>query len=59
MKLESTEIKDRDKPACFKCNAEVTSFTFIDYPLSDKLLTIIFCKKCGAVQGIVAKENSH
>ena len=46
-----------NKPICFKCGAGVTSFTFIDYPLSDKLLIIIFCGKCGAVQGIVAKEK--
>jgi hypothetical protein len=47
----------KDKPCCFKCDADVTSFTFIDYPVSDKLLTIVFCKKCGAVQGIVEKEK--
>jgi len=46
-----------NKPTCFKCDAGVASFTFIDYPLSDKLLTIVFCGKCGAVQGIVAKEK--
>jgi len=45
------------KPSCFKCEAAVSSFTFIDYPLSDKLLVIVFCRKCGAVQGIVGKEK--
>lgn len=47
----------RHKPVCFKCGADVASFTFIEYPLSDRLLTIVFCKECGAVQGIVAKEK--
>jgi len=46
----------KNKPSCFKCNASVTSFTFIDYPLSAKLLTVVFCAKCGAVQGIVTKK---
>ncbi|MEM2129336.1 MAG: hypothetical protein QXI71_05930 [Candidatus Bathyarchaeia archaeon] len=45
------------KPNCFKCEADITSFSFIDYPVSDKLLTIVFCKECGAVQGIVTKEK--
>ncbi|MBS7615296.1 hypothetical protein KEJ18_06175 [Candidatus Bathyarchaeota archaeon] len=47
----------KNKPSCFKCEADVTSFSFIDYPVSDKLLTIVFCKECGAVQGIVTKEK--
>jgi len=47
----------KNKPSCFKCDADIPSFTFIDYPLSDKLLTIVFCKECGAVQGIVTKEK--
>ena len=46
-----------EKPSCFKCGASVASFTFIDYPLSDRLLTIIYCGKCGAVQGIIGKER--
>jgi len=46
-----------DKPRCFKCDADVASFTFIDYPLGGKLLTIVYCGKCGAVQGVVAKEK--
>jgi len=49
--------KITNKPSCFKCDASVTSFTFIDYPLGDKLLTIVYCGKCGAVQGIVTKEK--
>jgi ribosomal protein L40E len=55
MSLEDKVFKN--KPICFKCGADITSFTFIEYPLSDKLLTIVFCKECGAVQGIVAKER--
>jgi hypothetical protein len=46
-----------EKPSCFKCDSAMTSFTFIDYPLGDKLLMLIFCSKCGAVQGIVGKEK--
>ena len=45
-----------EKPRCFKCETDVSSFTFIDYPLADKLLMIVFCSKCGAVQGIAAKD---
>ncbi|MBO3831957.1 MAG: hypothetical protein FGF51_01025 [Candidatus Brockarchaeota archaeon] len=55
MSTEGKTVKNR--PVCFKCGAEMASFTFIEYPLSDKLLTIVFCKECGAVQGIVAKEK--
>ena len=47
----------KDKPSCFKCDAPISSFTFIDYPLSDKLLTVVFCRDCGAVQGIVDKGD--
>lgn len=49
--------KVASKPICFRCDASVVSFSFVDYPLGDKLLTIVFCGKCGAVQGIVAKEK--
>ncbi len=49
--------KRLNQPICFKCEANVASFTFIDYPLTDRLLTIIFCRKCGTVQGIVVKEK--
>ena len=43
-------------PKCFKCEASLDSFTYIDYPFGGKLMSIIFCGKCGAVQGIVSKE---
>ncbi|MGB9717086.1 MAG: hypothetical protein ACPL4E_01420 [Thermoproteota archaeon] len=55
MSMEDRTVKN--KPVCFKCGADIASFTFIEYPLSDKLLTIVFCKQCGAVQGIVSKEK--
>jgi len=45
-----------ESPKCFKCEAPIDSFTYIDYPFGGKLTTIIFCRKCGAVQGIAAKE---
>lgn len=45
-----------EKPSCFKCGASISSFTFIDYPLGETL-TIVFCGKCGAVQGMVKKEK--
>ena len=44
-----------DGPKCFKCGASVDSFTYIDYAFGGKLSSIVFCEKCGAVQGIVAK----
>lgn len=46
-----------EKPSGFKYDASAASFMFMDYPLSDKLLTIIYCKKCGTVQGIAARER--
>jgi len=55
MSMEDKAV--RYKPVCFKCGADIASFTFIEYPLSDRLLTIVFCKECGAVQGIVAREK--
>jgi hypothetical protein len=45
-----------DGPKCFKCEASLGYFTYIDYPFGGKLTWIVFCRKCGAVQGIVAKE---
>jgi len=57
-RYELKEVRKMDqKPSCFKCGADLPSFTFIDYPVSDKLVTMVFCRKCGAVQGIVAKER--
>lgn len=47
----------KNRPSCFKCDADLSSFTFIDYPLSDKLLMVVFCSKCGAVQGMVASKT--
>ncbi|MBN1357160.1 hypothetical protein JW988_00160 [Candidatus Bathyarchaeota archaeon] len=46
-----------DGPKCSKCGASLESFTYIDYPFGGKLTSIVFCGKCGAVQGIVAKET--
>ncbi|MCS7119675.1 MAG: hypothetical protein RMJ07_00775 [Nitrososphaerota archaeon] len=47
----------KNRPACFKCGAYVTSFTYMDYPLGPSLLMMVFCKECGAVQGMVLKEK--
>ena len=47
----------KNRPVCFKCGADVSSFTYIDYPLGPTLLIIIFCKECGAVQGVAQKEK--
>ena len=49
--------QEKSRPSCFKCDADLSSFTFIEYPLSDKLLTVVFCSKCGAVQGMVASKT--
>ena len=49
--------QEKSRPSCFKCDADLSSFTFIEYPLSDKLLMVVFCSKCGAVQGIVASKT--
>jgi len=43
-------------PKCFKYEASLDYFTYIHYPFGGKLTSIVFCRKCGAVQGIVAKE---
>jgi len=49
------ERKTANKPTCFKCESSAASFTYIEFPLGDKLLMVIFCSKCGAVQGVVPK----
>jgi len=45
-----------NEPKCFKCGAGVTSFQVWNYNIGGKTLILLFCNKCGAVQGTIEEK---
>jgi len=46
-----------EKPRCFKCDAECSSFLVWLLPTAKGNLILLYCNECGAVQGVVREEK--
>jgi DNA-directed RNA polymerase subunit M/transcription elongation factor TFIIS len=54
MKGNQEERRMAKKAACSKCEAEAdSSFTTQHFGTSDGNMILVYCTKCGAVQGVV------
>jgi uncharacterized Zn finger protein len=46
-------------PRCSKCDAEVSEFLVWKLPSAEGNLVLVYCGRCGAVQGVVRAQEPH
>ena len=46
-------------PNCFKCGAKSSSFLVWRHPIGEATFILLYCRECGAVQGVVRKGHGH